>query len=64
MLQVRRETSLHSREHIKHIKENDAPSAHVLHILNNNHEFGPINTVVSVLKQITKTLLLISYEQF
>ena len=64
MLQVRRETSEHSQEHIRYIKQNDAQLAHVLRILNNNHEFGPINTIVSLLKQITKTSLLISYEQF
>jgi len=36
----------------------------MLHILNNNHDNGPINTTMTTLKQITKTSLLIPYEQF
>ena len=64
MLQVRCETSVHSREHIRYIKQNDPQWAYALHILNNNHEFGPINTTVSLLKQITKTSLLLPYEQY
>ena len=32
------------QEHIKHKKQNDPQSAYALHILNNNHQYGPINT--------------------
>jgi hypothetical protein len=46
------------QEHIRYIKQNYA-----LHVLNNNHEYGPINTTTSFLTQITKTPLLIPYEQ-
>jgi len=35
----------------------------MLHILNNNPENGPINTTMAILKQITKTSLLIPCEQ-
>ena len=52
------------QEHIRYIKQNDPQSAYALHILNNNHEYGPINTTMTLLKQITKTSLLIPYEQF
>jgi hypothetical protein len=45
------------------MKQNDPQSAYMLHILNNNHENGPINTTMTILKQITKTSLLIPYEQ-
>jgi len=47
------------QEHIRYIKQND-----ILHVLTNNHEHGPINTTTSFLKQITKTSLLIPYEQY
>ena len=52
------------QEHIRYIKQNDPLSAYALHILNNNHEHGPINTTMTLLKQITKTSLSIPYEQF
>jgi len=47
------------QEHIRHIKQND-----ILHVLTNNHDHGTINAVMSFLKQITKTSLLIPYEQY
>jgi GIY-YIG catalytic domain. len=43
------------QEHIRCIKQNDPQSAYVLHILNNNHKYGPFNTNMTVLKQITIT---------
>jgi len=52
------------QEHIRYTKQNDPQSPYTLHILNNNHEHGHINTIMSLLKQITKTSLLIPYEQF
>jgi len=52
------------QEHIRYIKQNDTKSAYTLHILNNNHEYGRINTTMTLLKQITKTSLLIPYEEF
>jgi len=52
------------QEHIRYIKQNDPHSAYAVHILNNNHECGLINTTMTLLKQITKTSLLIPYEQF
>ena len=45
------------------ITQNDPHAAFVLHNLNNNHEYGPIITSMTILKQITKTSLLIPYEQ-
>ena len=52
------------QEHIRYIKQNNPQLAHALHILNNNHQYGPFNTTMSLLKQITKTSILIPYEQF
>jgi len=52
------------QEHIRYTKQNDPQSAYTLHIPNNNHEHGNINTIKSLLNQITKTSLLIPYEQF
>jgi hypothetical protein len=52
------------QEHIRHIKQHDPQSAYALQILNNNYKHGNINTKMSLLKQITQTSQLISYEQF
>ena len=52
------------QEHIRYIKQNDPKSVYALHILNNNHECGRINITMNLLTQITKTSLLIPYEEF
>ena len=51
------------QKHIRYIKQNYPRSSYMLHILNNNHEYGPINITMTILKQITKTSLLIPCEQ-
>ena len=52
------------QEHMRYMKQLDPQSAYTLHILKNKHEYGPIHTTMSLLKQITKTSLLFHYEQF
>ena len=47
-----------TKKDIRYIKQNDPQSACMLHILNNNHENGPMNTTMTILKQIIKTSLL------
>ena len=56
---------LHQRykEHVRYIKHNNPQSSYVLHILNNKHEYGPINDTMILLKHITKPTLLIQFEQ-
>jgi hypothetical protein len=49
---------------LRYIKQQDPQSTYAVHILKNNHEYGPINTTMSLLKQITKTAPLIPCEQF
>jgi len=39
-------------------------SAYAVHSLDNNREYEPITTTMSLLKQVTKTALLIHYEPF
>jgi len=51
------------QEHIRYIKHNDPQSAYALHILNNKHEYGPINDTMTLLKHINKATLLIPFEQ-
>ena len=64
VIQTSRNLKQRYQEHIRYIKQNDPLSTYALHILNINHECGLINTTMTLLKQITKTSLLIPYEQF
>jgi hypothetical protein len=37
-------------EHCRYIKSNDPKSANAMHILNNRHEYGPINSTMTLVK--------------
>jgi len=52
------------QEHKRYIKQNDPQSAYTLRILNNSHEYGPINTTMTLLQQITQTSVLIQCKFF
>ena len=43
---------LHYKEHIRYIKYNNPQSAYALHILNNRHEYGPIDKNMTLLKTL------------
>jgi phosphoribulokinase len=55
--------NLRFQEHVRYIKNNDPRSAYALHILNCRHDYGNINDTMTLLKQINKPSLLLSYEQ-
>jgi hypothetical protein len=38
--------------------------AYALHVLNNAHEYGSINNIMSLLKQVNKDPLINSFKQF
>jgi hypothetical protein len=50
-------TSLNTRhkEHIRYISQNQTTSAYAVHILNNNHEYGPITETMRLLKHCKKS---------
>jgi len=50
------------QEHIRCIRYNEPQSVYALYILNNKHEYGPINNTMTVLKHINKTSLLLPHE--
>jgi len=52
------------REHITYIKHNKPHLAYALHVLNNAHEYGSINNMMSLLKQVNKGPLINSFKQF
>jgi hypothetical protein len=51
-----------NQEHIGYIIHNELQSAYPSHILNNKHEYGPINNTMTSLKHINKATLLIPFE--
>ena len=51
------------KEHIRYIRSNNPQSAYALHILQNRHEYGPMNETMRLLKQVNKTTTLIPYER-
>jgi hypothetical protein len=48
---------------IRYVEQNNPRSAYALHVINNKHEYSPINDTVKILKHINKTTLLIPLEQ-
>jgi hypothetical protein len=52
------------KEHTRYIKNNNPQSAYALHILNYQHEYGPIEKTITLLKPLENTSLLTPYEQF
>ena len=51
-------------KHIRYIKNNNPQSAYAQHILNNRHEFGTKDNLMTLLKPLHSQHLLTTYEQF
>jgi len=56
--QTSRSLDLHYKEHIRYINYNNPQSAYALHILNNQHKYGPIDKTITLLKPLKITSLL------
>jgi len=52
------------KEHTRYIKNNNPLSAYALHILKIQHEYGPLEKTMSLLKPLNNTSLLTPYKQF
>jgi hypothetical protein len=61
--QTSRKLKQRYQEHIRYIRNNDPQSAYALHILKNQHEYGPMNDTMSLLKHEQTVPMLIPYEQ-
>ena len=61
--QTSRSLKLRCKEHERYIKHNPQ-SAYALHILNNKHEYGPIDKTMTLLKPVKSTTLLLPYKLF
>jgi hypothetical protein len=56
--------NLRFKEHTCYIRYNNPLSAYALHILQNQHEYGPIDQTMTLLKPITNPSLLTPFEQY
>ena len=52
------------QEHIRYIRTNTPHSAYAQHILQNHHEYGQMNSIMTLLKPLKNPSLLIPYEQY
>jgi hypothetical protein len=55
---------LRFQEHIRYIRHNNPQSAYAQQILQNRHEYGPIEHLMMILKHLNDTTLLTPYEQY
>jgi hypothetical protein len=62
--QTSRSLKLRFQEHIRYIWHNNPQSAYAQHSLQNRHESGPIEHLMTVLKHLRDTTLLTPYEQY
>ena len=55
---------IHFQEHIRYIRSNNPQLAFALHILQNQHEYGHMNNILTLLKPLNSSNMLIPYEQY
>jgi len=56
--------NIHFQEHIRYIRTNTPHSAYAQHILQNQHQYGQVNSIMTLLKPLNCPSLLIPYEQY
>ena len=52
------------QEHIRNIRTNNPQSTYAQHILHNQHEYGTMHDLMTLLKPLRNANMLIPYEQF
>jgi len=62
--QTSRSLNIRFQEHIQYIRYNNPQSAYALHILQNQHEYGQMNSTMTLLKPLNYPSLLLPYEQY
>ena len=59
-----RSLNVRFQEHIRYIRNNNPQSAYAQHILQNQHEYIQMNSIITLLKPLNNPNLLIPYEQY
>jgi hypothetical protein len=60
--QTSRSLKLRYQEHIRYIRNNTPHSAYAQHILNNQHEYGPMDNLMTLLKPLNNKTMLTPHE--
>ena len=56
--------SIRFQEHIRYIRDHNSQSANTQHILQNQHEYDQLNSIMTLLKALNNPRLFIPYEQY
>jgi len=62
--QTSRSLKIRYQEHIRYIRSNNPQSAYAQHTLRNQHEYGTMNNLMTLLKPLNNPNMLIPYKQF
>jgi len=62
--QTSRSLKIQFQGHIRYIRSNNPQLAFALHILQNQHEYGHTNNIMTLLKPLSSPNTLIPYEQY
>jgi len=62
--QTSRSLNICFQEHIRYIRYNNPQSPYALHILQNQHEYGQMNSTMTLLKPLNNPNLRLPYEQY
>ena len=62
--QASRSLNIRFPEHVRYIRNNNPQSAYAQHILQNQHEYGQMNSIMTLLKLLNNSSLLIPYQQY
>jgi len=61
--QTSRSLNIRFQEHVRCIRNNNPQSAYAQHILRNQHEYGQMNSIMTLLKPLSNPSVLFPYEQ-
>ena len=64
MRQTSQSLTLRFHKHVRYIKKNNPQSAYAQHILHNQHEYGPMDHLMTILKPLKDMTMLTPYEQY
>jgi len=59
-----RSLKIQFQEHIRYVRSNNPQSPFASHILQNQHEYGHMNNILTLLKPLSSPNTLIPYEQY
>ena len=62
--QTSRSLKIRYQEHMRYIRSNNPQSAYARHILRNQHEYGTMNNLMTLLKPLNNPNMLTPYKQF